>query len=68
MLRPPENQHLGGREKRFMDLIGKLPAEVGPGSYAVADDATKKGGFLAKSPRKLHDDGEEKPGPGAYIN
>ena len=41
-------------------------AEVGPGSYKVEEEFKHQGGFISKEPRKIHELGESKPGPGAY--
>lgn len=62
-----ENQFLGGREKRFQDPILMSADEVGPGHYKHQEEANRRGGFIPKSPRKLHAQSEDKPGPGTYI-
>ncbi len=64
--RPPEAQCMGGKEKRFPEETPVL--EIGPGSYKVEDEVRYQGGFIPKEVRKIHELGESKPGPGAYIS
>jgi hypothetical protein len=62
----PEAQCLGGRDKRFQEE--NVVEEVGPGSYKVEEELKHQGGFISKEPRKIHELGESKPGPGAYLS
>lgn len=62
-----EHQVLGGKEKRFEGSLPKHNQEIGPGKYTIEEQNTEKGGFIPKEARKLHAEGDEIPGPGAYI-
>ena len=57
---------MGGKERRFAESPSK-EEEGGPAAYEPQNDATKKGGFIGKVVRKIHDNDGGKPGPGTYI-
>lgn len=63
--RPSELQFLGGKEKRFGDGRG---LSLGPGQYIIGDERKQNGGFIPKSPRRMHQENEINIGPGAYIS
>jgi hypothetical protein len=63
--RPSELQFLGGKEKRFGDGRG---LSLGPGQYVIGDERKQNGGFIPKSPRRMHQENEINIGPGAYIS